>query len=63
MKVKLWIDVGYVAGAAYDEIMDAPELDDMPRKERDKYLDELASDFLHNHVEYGAEIVSEEVEE
>jgi uncharacterized cupin superfamily protein len=56
MKIKLWI----ASNNRHEEIIDYPDLDDMTKEEREKELDEIASDYANNYIEFGAEIVEEE---
>lgn len=62
-KIKLYVNTG-CAGCKHIDYHDIPddEWDEMTEKEREELLDELAQDYLVNHIDYGAFVVEGEDE-
>ena len=55
IKIRMYIGTGF-AGCNYEDFeeIDRSEWEAMTDKERDDYLDQAATDFLSNHIEYAA---------
>ncbi len=60
VKIKLWADTGYT-GCNHDDYEEVPdkEWNAMTEKEKEDYLNDMASIHLHNHIDYGACVVEE----
>lgn len=58
MKVRLYLHTGMVGGRR-EEIIDIPdsEVEHMDGEEYEKYLHELATDFMNNHIDFGFEVL------
>ena len=58
MKVRFYISNGMVGGRR-EEIMDLSDegLEFMEEEEREEYLDQLATDFMNNIIDYGYEVL------
>lgn len=59
--ITLWINTGFV-GCKYREEVEVPdsEWNALTEQQREDRLDELASEYLHNHIECGAYVGTEE---
>lgn len=58
MKFLLYVETGFVGGRYEEEIeIDDEEYNGMTEKERRKYLNELATEFMNNQIECGWEEV------
>ena len=59
-RIRLVIDTGF-AGCQHEDFLDLPDdWETMSEEERQKYLDEEASDFLSNNINYSAYVVDDE---
>jgi hypothetical protein len=61
VRIKLYCNTGF-ANARHSEII---EIDDAEwaaksEEERDKYLEDVAQDFMSNHIDYGAYVITDE---
>lgn len=61
VKIKLYIGTGF-AGCDHRnvEYVDRAEWEAMTEKEQDNYLDQVAQDFLENHIDFSAWVEEEE---
>jgi len=50
-----------MAGGRREEIMDIPdsEVEHMDGEEYEEYLDQLATDFMSNYIDYGCEVLDD----
>ncbi|TWC17116.1 hypothetical protein FBY06_11836 [Pseudomonas sp. SJZ085] len=64
IKIKLFVGTGF-AGCAHrdEEFVDRAEWEAMSEQQREQYLDDAATDYLHNCVEYSAWVEEEDDEE
>ena len=63
MKIRLCVETGF-AGCEHVDFQDLPDdWEEMTEAEQNKYLDEAASDFMANHISYGAFVVDDDVKE
>jgi len=60
MRVRLFLTTG-MAGGRREEIMDIPdsEVEHMDGEEYEEYLDQLATDFMSNYIDYGCEVLDD----
>jgi hypothetical protein len=58
MKVLLYFTTGMVGGKREEviEVTDE-EVEDMGSEERENYLEQLAIDFMNNHIDFGFEVL------
>lgn len=55
IKVKMYVHTGFANCKHEDEFeIDRDEWEEMDEKEREKYLDDVAQDYLGNCIDYGA---------
>ena len=61
VKIKLWITTGF-SGAKHKEdyYIDRQDWEGMAISEQEKFLDQLAKEYLHEHIDYGAYVEEEE---
>lgn len=55
VKIKLYIGTGF-AGAKHEdeEYIDRKEWEGMSPEQREEYLEQAATDYLNNHIDYSA---------
>lgn len=64
VKIELYVGTGFSGCDHKDyEFIDKIEWEAMTEEQQEQYLDQAASDYLHNTVEYSAWVVGEDDEE
>lgn len=63
VKIKVYCHTGFT-GCNHDFTYELPkkEWDNMSEDERNEFLNNLATENMHNHIDYGAHLIDEEVE-
>ena len=57
MRIKVWVETGY-AGADHEDFEELPDgWEDMDEKEREAYLNEIATNYRDNVISCGARVV------
>jgi hypothetical protein len=59
-KIKMYVNTGF-AGVKHEDVLEISneEWDSLEEDEREDYLDDIAKDYLHNCIDYGAHIIQE----
>jgi hypothetical protein len=61
VKIKLYVGTGFAGQAHEDEeLIDRVEWEAMTEPQQEQYLEQAASDYLHNTVEYSAWVEDED---
>jgi hypothetical protein len=60
VKIKIYVDTGF-AGCRHVDFQDLPDdWEELSAEEREEYLDEAATDFRNNVINYGASVVDDD---
>ncbi|WP_447404525.1 DUF7167 family protein [Pseudomonas aeruginosa] len=60
IKIKMYVDTGFAGCKHEDSIeIDKGYWESLSEEGKDEYLEELAQDFLGNHIDFGAYVESE----
>lgn len=62
VKVKLWVETGYSGANHYSEdYIEKQVWDNSTPEQRERMLQEIAKDYLHNCIDYGAYVEEDEI--